>query len=152
MSMFIPTIFCLTTSNLPWFMDLTFQVPVQYYSSQHWKSRSSPDTSTTGSCFHFGPATSFFLGLLVVALHSSRVEYLIPSDPGDSSFATIFFVFLYSSWDSWQVYWGALPFPPPLDYILSGLFSMNLSCFGWPYMVWLITSLSYANHFAITRQ
>ena len=25
---------CLTTSNLPWFMDLTFQVPMQYCSSQ----------------------------------------------------------------------------------------------------------------------
>ena len=27
---------CLTTSNLPWFMDLTFQVPLQCCSSQHW--------------------------------------------------------------------------------------------------------------------
>ena len=26
---------CLTTSNLPWFMDLTFQVPMQYCSLQH---------------------------------------------------------------------------------------------------------------------
>ena len=30
MSMFTLVISCLTTSNLPWFMDLTFQVPVQY--------------------------------------------------------------------------------------------------------------------------
>ena len=27
---------CLTTSNLPWFMDPTFWVPVQHCSSQHW--------------------------------------------------------------------------------------------------------------------
>ena len=32
---FILAISCLTTSNLPWFMDLTFQVPVQYCSLQH---------------------------------------------------------------------------------------------------------------------
>ena len=30
MSMFTLAIFCLTTSSLPWFMDLTFQVPMQY--------------------------------------------------------------------------------------------------------------------------
>ena len=27
---------CLTTFNLPWFMDLTFQVPMQCCSLQHW--------------------------------------------------------------------------------------------------------------------
>ena len=32
MSMFPLTIYCLTTSNLPCFMDLTFQVPMQYFS------------------------------------------------------------------------------------------------------------------------
>ena len=32
MLMFTLAIFCLTTSNLPWFMDLTFQVPMQYCS------------------------------------------------------------------------------------------------------------------------
>ena len=33
--MFTLAISCLTTSNLPWFMDLTFQVPMQYCSLQH---------------------------------------------------------------------------------------------------------------------
>ena len=32
MSMFTLDISCLTTSNLPWFMDLTFQLPMQYCS------------------------------------------------------------------------------------------------------------------------
>ena len=32
MSMFTLGISCLATSNLPWFMDLTFQVPMQHYS------------------------------------------------------------------------------------------------------------------------
>ena len=35
MLMFTLAICCLTTSNLPWFMDLTFQVPMQYCSLQH---------------------------------------------------------------------------------------------------------------------
>ena len=38
MSMFTLAISCLTTSNLPWFMDLTFQVPMQYCSLQQWTS------------------------------------------------------------------------------------------------------------------
>jgi len=35
MSTFTLAISHLTTSNLPWFMDLTFQVPMQYCSLQH---------------------------------------------------------------------------------------------------------------------
>ena len=53
MSMFTLTISCLTTSNLPWLMDLTFQVLMQYCSLQHWTLFPSPVTSTTGCCFTF---------------------------------------------------------------------------------------------------
>jgi len=35
MSMFIIAISCLNTSNLPWFIDLTFQVPMQQCSLQY---------------------------------------------------------------------------------------------------------------------
>ena len=45
--MFTPAIFCLTTQSLPWFMDLTFQVPIQYCSLQHQTLLLPPDTSTT---------------------------------------------------------------------------------------------------------
>ena len=47
--------------------------------------RSPPDTSTTERRFHFGPVSSFFLELLVIALCSScscPVSYWIPSDLG----------------------------------------------------------------------
>ena len=47
-------IYCLTSSNLPSFMDLTFQVPMQYCSLQHQTLLLSPVTSTTGCCFCFG--------------------------------------------------------------------------------------------------
>ena len=53
------SIFCLTTSNLPWFMDLTFQVPMQL------SFTASDFISTTGHCFHFGSVSSFFLELLL---------------------------------------------------------------------------------------
>ena len=51
MSTFSLAISCLTTSNLPWFMDLTFQVPMQYCSLQHQILLLSPVPSTTGYCF-----------------------------------------------------------------------------------------------------
>ena len=73
-------IFCLTMSNLPWFIDLTFSFPMQYFSLQHQTLPSLPDISTTEHHFHFGPVTSFFLKLLVITLVSSPVAYCTPSD------------------------------------------------------------------------
>ena len=96
MLMFIFGISCLTTSNLPWFMDLTFQVPMQYCSLQHRTSLPSPVTPTTGCCFCFGSISSFFLELF---LHQSPVAYWAPDDLGNSSLSALF-AFSYCSWDS----------------------------------------------------
>ena len=82
MLMLTLAISCLTTSNLPSFMDLTFQVPMQYCSFQHWALLLSPVTSTTGYCFGFGSIPSFFLELF---LHWSPVAYWAPTGPGSSS-------------------------------------------------------------------
>ena len=49
--MFTLAMSCLTTSNLPWFTNLTFQFPMQYSSLQHWTLLSSPNTSTTNRFF-----------------------------------------------------------------------------------------------------
>ena len=73
MSMLTLAISFLTTSNLPWFMDLTFQVPMQYCSLQHRTLLLSPVTSTAGYWFCFGSIPSFFLELF---LHWSPVAYL----------------------------------------------------------------------------
>ena len=86
--MFTLAISRLTTSNLPWFMDLTFQVPMQYCFLQHRSLLPSPVTSTTGHCFHFGSISSFFLELF---LYSSTVAYWTPTDLGSSSFSVISF-------------------------------------------------------------
>ena len=59
MSTFTLAVSCLITSNLPWFMDLTFQVSMQYCSLQHQILLPSPVPSTTGCCFCFGSISSF---------------------------------------------------------------------------------------------
>ena len=64
MLMFTLVISCLTTSNLPWFMGLTFQVPMQYCSLHHW-TLLKPVPSTTGCCFCFCSIPSFFLELFL---------------------------------------------------------------------------------------
>ena len=88
MLMFTLVISCLTTSNLPWFMDLTFQVLMQYCSLQHQILLLSPVPSTNGYCFCFGSIPSFFLELF---LHWSPGAYWAPTDLGNSSFSVLSF-------------------------------------------------------------
>ena len=88
-SMFTLAISCLTTSNLPWFTDLMFQVPMQYCSFQHWTSLLPPDTSTTEHNFCFSPASSFFLELLVIVLCCSVVAYWTLSALGELYYGVI---------------------------------------------------------------
>ena len=88
---FTLAISCLTTSNVPWFMDLTFQVPMQYCSLQHLILLLSPVTSTTGYCFCFGSIPSFFLELF---LHWYPVAYWVLTDLGSSPFSILSFCLL----------------------------------------------------------
>ena len=123
MLMFTFAISCLTTSNLPWFMDLTFQVPMQYCSLQHWTLLLSPVTSTSGFCFCFGSVSSFFLELF---LHWSPVAYWAPTDLGSLSFSVLSFcLFILFMGFSRQDYWSGLPFPSPVDHVLSELSTMT---------------------------
>ena len=123
MSMFTLAISCLTTSNLPWFMDLTFQVPVQYCSLQHRTLLPSPVTSTPGCCFCFGSIPSFFLELF---LHWSPVAYWAPTDLGSSSFSVLTFcLFILFMGFLRQEHWSGLPVPSPVDHILSGPSTMT---------------------------
>ena len=123
MSTFTLAISCLTTSNVPWFMDLTFQVPMQYWSLQHQTLLLLPVTSTAGYSFCFGSISSFFLELF---LHWSPVEYWAPTDLESSSFSILSFcLFVLFLRFSRQEYWSGLPFPSPVDYILSLLSPMT---------------------------
>ena len=121
--MFTLAVSCLTTSNLPWFTDLTFQVPAQYCSLQHRTLLLLPVTSTAGCCFCFGSVSSFFLELF---LHRSPVAYYSPTYLGSSSFSVVSFcLFMLFMVFSRQEYLSGLPFPSPLDHVLSKLSTMT---------------------------
>ena len=128
MSVFNLVISCLTTSNLHWFMYLTFQAPMQYCSLQHQTLLPSPVTLTAGCHFCFGSIPSFFLELF---LYWSPVAY---RDLGSSSFSVLSFcLFILFMGFSKQIYWSGLPFLSLVDHILSDL-STRL---GWPHTTWL---------------
>ena len=123
MSTFILAISCLTTSNLPWFMDLTFKVSMQYCYLQHQTLLPLPVTSTTGYCLYFSSVSSFFLKLF---LHWSPVAYWAPNDLESSSFSVLSFgLFILFMGCSRQEHWTGLPFPSPVDHVLSELSSMT---------------------------
>ena len=122
MSIFTLAISCLTTSNLPWFMDLTLQVPMRYCSLQHRTLPPSPVTSI-----------ATFVFALALSLHSSGISSpLISSSmlgtyrPGSSSFNVLSFcLFILFMGFSRQEYWSGFPFHSPVDYVLSELFTMT---------------------------
>ena len=85
---------------------------------------SPPDRSISDYCFCFGPAASFFLELLLIALHSFLIAYWTLFALGCSSSDVISFcLFILSMGFLQQEYWFA--FPPLVDHILSELFTMT---------------------------
>ena len=123
MLMFTLSISCLTTSNLPWFMDLWIQVPMQYCPSKLQTLLSSPDSSPVGHCFCFGCVSSFFLELF---LHWSPVASWAPTNLGSSSFSVLSFCLLILLLGfSRKECWSGLPFPSPVDHVLSELSTMT---------------------------
>ena len=112
---------------------------------------SPPDTFTTECHFCFGPASSFFLELLVTALCSSPVAYWTPSSLKGSSSGVIFCVLSYCSWGS-----HGKNTEVGYDFLLqwttfcqnSSLWPIHLGC---PCTAWLIASLSYSCPFTTTR-
>ena len=113
--------------NLPWFMHLTFQVPMRYCSLWHQTLLLSPVISTTGCYCCFGSVSSFFLELF---LHWSPVVYWSPTDLGSSSFSVLSFcLFLLLMGFLRRECWSGLPFPFPVNHILSELSTM--ACPSW---------------------
>ena len=121
--MFTLAISCLTTSSLPWFMYLTFQVPMQYCSLQHWTLLLSPVSSTMGCCFLLWLHPFILCGVISPLISSS---ILGTYRPGDFMFqCPIFLHFILLMRFSRQEYWSGLPFPSPVDLILSELSTMT---------------------------
>ena len=79
-------------------------------------------TAKTGHCVHFGSAFLFFLELF---LHSSPVAYWAHTDLGSSSFTVISFRLFILFMGFSRQYWRGLPFPSPVNYIRSELFTMT---------------------------
>ena len=106
--MFTLVISCLTTSNLPLFMDLTFQALMKYCSLQHRTLLSTPDTPTTGHNFHCDS--------------SSLLDTYSPGE----------FTFQYHIFLSFHTVHGVLnarilkclAFPSPVDHVLSEFSTM----------------------------
>ena len=71
-----------------------------------------------------------FLKFIVISLCSSPVAYWSLSDPGSSSSGVkSFCLFILSTGFSQQEYWSRLPFPFPLDHILSEV--STVTCLSW---------------------
>jgi len=110
--MFSLAISCLTTSNLPWFMDLTFQVPRQNF------------FTASDFTFCFGSASSLLPELI---LCSSPVAYWTSTNLGGSCFSVIslclFILFMgYSRQECWS----------GLDFLLQWTFLSELSTMTYP--------------------
>ena len=109
MSTFTLAISCLTTFNLPWFMDLIFPVPMRYCSLQHWGLLLPPDI--------------FFLELFVQV---PPVAYWTLTNLKGSSFSVISFcLFILFMGFLRQECWSGLPFPSPVDHVLTELSTMT---------------------------
>ena len=122
---FTPAISCLTTSNLPWFMDLTFQVPMQCCSLQHRILLLSPVTSTTGCCFSLWLCL-FIPSGVISPLTSSSI--LGTYRPGKFIFQCPIFLAFHTV--------HGLPSPSPQDHVLSELPPWPVPL-GWPQRAWL---------------
>ena len=125
MSMFILTISCLTTFNLPCFMDLTFQVPMQYCSLQH--------QTLLPSRIHNWVLFLLWLCFFILFRVSSPLissSILDSYQPGEFIFQfPIFCLFILFMVFSRQEYWSGLPFPSPVDHVLSEL--STVTCPSW---------------------
>ena len=129
LAIFCCAIFCLTTSNLPWFKDLTFQVLMQYCSLQHWTLLPSPVTSTTGHCFLFG--YFFILSRIISPLFYSSI--LGTYRPGEFIFqCPLFLPFhgFHGVLEARILKWFAVPFSSWPRFVRT--LHRDPVCPGWP--------------------
>ena len=158
MSIFTLVILCLTTSNLLWFMNLTFQFPRQYCSLQHRTLISTPDRlyfhhrhSHTWGLFLLWPSCFILSGV------SSNCSLLFPSSILDSFqpegvhvLVSYLFAFSYRSWCFLS---------KNTEEACHSLFEWTAFCqnsslwpihLGWPCKAWFMALLTYTSPFTMT--
>ena len=116
--------FSLTTSNLPWFMDLTFQAPILLFTALDFIFNTNHIHSWV---LFFVWLHLFILSRVISPLDShSILGTYQPEVVGSSSFSVLSFCFviLFMGF-SRQEYWSGLPFPCPADHVLSEISSMT---------------------------
>ena len=124
MSMFTLAISCLTTSNLPWFMDNQDNIPGSYAILLFIGSDFTSITSHIHNWALFPLWLSLFiLSGVISSLFSSNI--LGSYQPGEFIFQCPFCLFILSMGFSRQECRGGLPFPSPVDYVLSELLNMT---------------------------
>ena len=133
MSMFTLAISCLTTSNLPWFVDLTFQVPMQHCSLQHRTFTSITSHIHNWALFSLWLHLSILSGV-ISPLFSSGI--LGTYWPGEFIFQChIFLPFHTNSWDSQG---------KNTEVVCHSLLQWTMFCqnsppwtihLGWPYLI-----------------
>ena len=139
MLMFTLALYYLTTSNLPWFMDLTFQVPMQYLFF------TASDFTSITSHIHNWSLFSLWLCLFILSgvifpLFSSSI--LGTYRPGEFIFqCPIFLPFrtVRGVLKARILKWFAFAFSRTMFCHNSLPWLIHL---GWPYIAWLIVSLS----------
>ena len=123
MSMFTLDIFYLTTPVClhSWIWHSRFLRNIALYSiGLYFHHQSHPQL---GVAFASGSISSFFLELF---LHWSPVAYWAATNLGSSSFSVLSFcLFILFMGFSRQECWSGLPFPSPVDHVLSEVSTMT---------------------------
>ena len=122
MSTFTLAIFCLATSNLPWFMDLSFQVPMQYCSYSIGPCFHHQSHPEVGVVFGLAPSLHSFWSYFSIDLQYHILH--LPTWGVHHSVSCLFCLFILFMGFSRQ-YWSGLPFPSPVDLICSELSTMT---------------------------
>ena len=124
--MFTLVISCLTTFNLPWFMDLTFQVPMPLLLF------TASNFSFITSYIHHLVLVLLWLHLfilLVLFLHWSPVAYWAPTDLGSSSFSVLSFslFILFMGFSRKLLKWFAIRFSSGPRFVRT----LHHPCLSW---------------------
>ena len=140
MLMFTLAVSYLTTSNLPWFMDLTFQVPMQYLFF------TALDFTSITSHIHNWSLFSLWLCLFILSgvispLFSSSI--LGTYQPGEFIFqCPIFLPFhtVHGVLKARILKWFTIPFSSGPHFVRT--LHHDPFHLEWPYITWVIVSLS----------